>query len=495
MEKFIDILENQRVVIASNRLPVIFGTENGQLHLHPASGGLITAINPLLKKCGGVWMGWPGIIQEDKNKILELLEEQGKEIGYRFFPIFLTSEEVDLFYEGFSNKIIWPLFHDLQFKCQFNPAYWEEYKKVNTKFAASLLDFAKNGDFIWIHDYHLMLVARELRKQGVDERLTFFLHIPFAHLDIFMKIPWRFELLRSLLEFDFIGFQTMRDLRNFRQCISVLLPDVSIKKEGNHLLCTMGERKVIVGAFPISIDFDEFNSLASKQQTFEKVQFIKKSVDYRKIIFSIDRLDYTKGIPYRLKCIKRFLEKYPAMHQKVIFNQMVIPSRTDISEYQQLKEEIDREVSEINSHFTINAWVPIHYMYYPIPREDLIANYRAADVMLVTPIKDGMNLVVKEYIASNVEETGVVILSEFAGAASQLQGYSLLVNPYDVEGMADTIQQALEMSEEERKKRMKKLRNRVHKENIYLWVSQIISASKSKGCSSPVKSEYIPKEK
>jgi trehalose 6-phosphate synthase len=283
-----------------------------------------------------------------------------------------------------------------------------------------------------------------------------------------------------MLDYDHIGFQTQRDLRNFLDCIQALLPDVTISRDANHAICVNHERDVYVGVFPISIDFDEF-FLAAKSPAVEEITSrIKSSLNNRQIIFSVDRLDYIKGIPYRLDGIKRFLEKYPEMHKKVTFVQLVVPSRIQIAEYSQLKEHIDREVSEINSLFTEKGWVPIHYMFFPLSREELVAYYRSADAILVTSIKDGMNLVAKEYIASNVEEEGVVILSEFAGAACQLKDDAILINPYDVEGLADAIAQALQMPLEEKKNRMRSLRNNVRDNDIYRWISQIFLATHSK---------------
>lgn len=469
--------DRKRFLIVSNRLPIIVDRIDEHLVLSPASGGLITALNPLLKECEGVWIGWIGTTNVDENEVMDLLKEQQKKVRYSLKPIFLTDEEVKLFYAGFSNEILWPLFHDLQSECHFDSIFWKSYQEVNQKFAKYLASEITDHDFVWIQDYHLILVARYLRDQGIKKKLTFFLHTPFAALDIFMKIPWRSDLLLGMLAYDFIGVQSKKDLSNFLQCVDVLLPGVSIEHFPNHAICSHNDRNIYVGAFPISIDYHEFFNLARSLEIENKVKAIKEALNGRKVIFSVDRLDYTKGIPQRLDGIQCFLDKNPDMHEKVTFVQFVVPSRTEIIEYHQLKEKIDRKVSEINSQFTKDGWVPIHYMFYPISRTELVAYYRAAEVLLVTPIKDGMNLVAKEYIASNVEESGVVILSEFTGAACQLKKDALLINPYDIEGIADAIAFALKMPLEDRRQRMHVLRKHVKENDIYRWINQIIHAS------------------
>lgn len=495
MEDLNQLISCQRFVVVSNRLPIVIRSEGDKPEICPASGGLITALEPLLKLNHGVWVGWPGNSDLSKNEILSLSEEYRDRMGYHLYPVSLTKTEVELFYEGFSNEILWPLFHDLQTECHFDPKFWGSYQSVNKKFAEKVFPLVEDDDFIWIHDYHLMLMGQYLRKKDIATKMSFFLHIPFAPLDIFLKIPWRFEILRGLLKYDFIGFQTKRDKRNFIHCIKTLLKDITIRTYKNHEICLIEGREVYIGTFPISIDFDEFSALAQSKIVEEKATDLKKRLNRAKIVFSVDRLDYTKGIPYRLDGIRRYLEKYPEMHGKVIFLQLVVPSRTHIPEYHELKVTIDCMVSEINSQYTQPGWVPIQYMFYPLSREQLVAYYRASDVMLVTPVKDGMNLVAKEYVASNVEEKGVVILSEFAGAAAQMKEYSLLVNPYDVEGVADSIHLALSISEDERMYFMHSLRELINQEDIYQWISSIHQATHSNNEEDiPVTEEYIPNE-
>jgi len=479
MSNFLQVVGNKKLVVISNRLPIVVDTCGTEITVSPASGGLITVIEPLLKANHGLWIGWPGIAEISENRVHKALQSYQQSVEYELSPVILNKEEVNLFYEGFSNKIIWPLFHDLPSECHFSPEFWRAYQQVNLKFAEKTHALVNDSDFIWIHDYHLILMGQKLREMGVFSKLVFFLHIPFAPLDIFMKIPWRLELLSGMMQYDFIGFQTQRDHQNFTYCVKQILKDVIIRQYDNHSIFVVDGREVYVGVFPIGIDFHSFDMLSSEDNVIEKSLNIRKSLLDRKIVFSVDRLDYTKGIPYRLLAIKEFLRKYPEMHQMVTFVQVLVPSRTCIQGYTDLKEKIDLEVSRINGEFTTNGWVPIHYMFHSISREELVAYYRAADVVLVTPVKDGMNLIAKEYIASNVEETGVVILSEFAGSACQLKEGALLINPYDIEGLANTIVYALNMPEDQRRMKMKSMRRNVQIEDSYRWVTSILHAVES----------------
>jgi len=495
MLSHLDTLIEQRLVIVSNRLPVSIKKQDGKPSIHAASGGLITALSPLLEKTHGLWIGWAGNSQIAFDEIESLLSGFQKQVNFSLKAVDLTKEEVELYYEGFSNEIIWPLFHDLHSRCQFDPRYWQAYQTVNQKFADEILASCDEDDFIWIHDYHLILLARDLKRRGFSSKLAFFLHIPFAPLDIFMKIPWRFELLRALLQYDFIGFQSRRDLRNFTQCVHKLLKDVEVIEDEKRCICHVKGREAMASVYPISIDYQEFETIAGSQEVENELAKIRKTLNERKIVFSVDRLDYTKGIPYRLDAIRLFLEEHPEWHEKLTFIEVVVPSRTDIADYLQLKEEIDRLVSDINSEFTTSGWVPVHYLFHSLKREELVAYYRAADVMLVTPVKDGMNLVAKEYCASNIEESGVIVLSEFAGAANQMKHNALLINPYDVEGMAKAIANALSMPESERKKRMHCLRKEIKEHDIFHWVEAIFrSMNPSITDIEEVEPEYLPVE-
>lgn len=488
---------NGRLVIVSNRLPVVISKENdGSIKTVTGSGGLVTALAPVIKNRGGVWIGWPGSVSaEDEPKVADALTKASRTAGFKLLPLSLSEDEVKNYYEGFSNEIIWPLFHDLQSDCNFNPVYWYTMQSVNTKFAEMVTKQTKKDDFIWVHDYHLMLVGQELRKLGFNGKIGYFLHIPFPSLDIFLKLPWRFQILRALLEYDLLGFQTLRDQRNFVQCVKRLLPDVKIKNTRSMHICEIGSRELRIGAFPISIDYQEFAQMSSKKEVKELAGLNVEQFQGKKIVFSCDRLDISKGIPYRLEAIRHLLKKHPELQEVVTFFQIVIPSRTQIPKYQELKNEIDRLVGEINSQFTKTGSVPIHYLFQSVNRKELLAFYQISDVALITPVKDGMNLVAKEYIASNVNEDGVLILSEFAGAATQLQHEAFLINPYDIEGLADAIYNALILPPKECKKRMRKMRKAIQKNDVFTWVRNFLHAAITKELKDfPIIEEFTPTE-
>lgn len=482
-----------RLIIISNRLPFIFEKKDDQISIKSGSGGLATALAPVLRNRGGIWIGSTGAIDVEEHEFTDLLKKTQHKQGFLFSPVFLDKEDISLYYEGFSNEVIWPLFHDLQSQCHFVPEYWKAYERVNSKFADTVIKETKTDDFIWVHDYHLMLAGQELRNKGIDQKIGFFLHIPFPPLDIFLKLPWRFQIINALLQYDLIGFQTMRDKRNFIHCVRTLIQDAHITHNKSMHVCKTNQREVRIGAFPISIDYHEFERVATSKEVAEDSKSLKKSAYNQTLVFSIDRLDYTKGILFRLEAIRRFLTDHPEFQKKIQFIQLVVPSREEIPKYHQLKEEINRLVGEINSQITHDGWVPIHHLYRSFDRRELIAHYRASNIVLITPVKDGMNLVAKEYIASNIEEDGVVILSEFAGASAQLNREAILVNPYDIIGVADAIHKAITMPTIERNKRMRKMRRDVKKYDIFWWVENFLKVAISKDLKDfPQIDEYIP---
>jgi len=483
----------RRLVVVSNRLPVVLSQENGKWVTEPGSGGLVTALAPVLRDRGGLWIGWPGTALGPG--VEEALDKASRTPGYSFVPVSLDDEEVGCYYRGFSNEVVWPLFHDLQTRCNFDPAYWKCYKDVNRKFAKVTLEHTDDDDFIWIHDYHLMLMAEELRKTGSRARLGFFLHIPFPPLDIFLKLPWRDQLLRGLLCFDLVGFQTLRDRRNFVQCLRALVGDVDTHG-GRGQVCEIDtdHMGVRAGAFPISIDFRQFEEEARSREVAETAWNIHENLPERQIILGVDRMDYTKGIPERLRAFRRFLDKHPEHREKVTLVQVVVPSRRGIPEYEELKTEIERLVGEINGQFTGRAgWVPIHYIYRSLDRRELLGYYRASEVALLTPFKDGMNLVAKEYCACSLEENCVLVLSEFAGAVAEMHNGAIVVNPYDIVGMAEAIHAALEMPADERHRRMHMLRRGIRRHDIFWWVDSFLRASIEQDLGSfPVVEDYTP---
>jgi len=468
----------KRLVIVSNRLPIVLEKQQDSWHVSHGAGGLVTALAPVLRNRGGLWIGWPGT--PDDGTLAEPITQASNETGYRLVPVMLTAHDIDTYYHGFANEVIWPLFHDLPSRCNFENEYWESYKEVNRKFAEVILETTNQDDYIWVHDYHLMGVAQELKKQQPDLKAGFFLHIPFPSPDIFLKLPWRFELISALLEFDLIGFQTNRDRRNFAQCIRALIKGARLYGKGAVVTVKLPERQVKIGSFPISIDYRQFVQQADTREVADCAWYFHENIGDRQIILGVDRLDYTKGIPQRLRAFERALEKYPDMAGKVTFIQIVVPSRVTIPEYQHLRTEIEQVVSNINGRFTNYGWVPVQYIFRSIDRYQLLAHYRCADIALVTPLKDGMNLVAKEYCACSLEKNGVLILSEFAGASAQLHNSALIVNPYDGENVADAMYAAFQMGGDERKNRMHKLRTSIKKYDIFWWVDTFIQAAFTK---------------
>lgn len=484
----------KRLVIISNRLPLVLEKRRKGWAVQPGSGGLVTALAPVLRNRGGLWIGWPGTAAT--RGISKTLESASRELGYSLVPVQLSEEEIGGYYRGMANEVIWPLFHDLQSYTNFEPHYWNTYCDVNRRFAEVTMKHVDAEDFIWVHDYHLINMAFELKRLGAKSKTGFFLHIPFPPHDIFVKLPWRREILTALLGFDIIGFQTLRDRRNFLQCLRTLMEDVSIQGKGQVVTVAVGDRVVRVGSFSISIDFDEFAQKAASEEIAQTAWYIHENLPKTQIILGVDRLDYTKGIPYRLKAFRTFLARHRELHRKVTLVQIVVPSRRNIPMYEDLKLEIDQLVSEVNGEFTKSGWVPIHYIFHALERRELLAYYRTAEIALITPLKDGMNLVAKEYCASSIEENGVLILSEFAGAVAQLQHSAILVNPYDIEEMADAIYRAYTMTPEERSSRMKRLRQSIRKYNIYWWVNSFLEAAISGTLDNfPLLEDYIPKTK
>ena len=486
----------KRLIIASNRLPVILKEDPpGQWQISPGTGGLVTAFAPVLRNRGGLWVGWPGSTDIDGDQLKALLKKGALDTGYLLEPLELTREEVERYYHGFANEILWPLFHDLPSRCNFDPAYWPSYQNVNRKMARVLADCTKESDYVWVQDYHLILTAQELEKMGVQREKGFFLHIPFPPLDLFLKLPWRFQILEALLDYDLIGFQTQRDRRNFFNCARTLIPGARVRGSGQVAVLSTREREVRVGAFPISIDYQEFHRAAASNDVAEWAWLIHEDLPNRQLILGVDRLDYTKGIPERIKAFGYALERYPELRRKVNLIQVVVPSRTDVQEYQALKQEIERLVGEVNGRFTQSGWTPVHYIYRLLSRTDLVAYYRTSEIALVTPLKDGMNLVAKEFCVCSMEENAVLILSEFAGAAVQLRHGAILVNPHDIEGMAEAIYRAYWMTKEERKDKMKKLRRSIQQQDIFKWVDSYLKAAIAKNLDDfppPVDDYFVP---
>ncbi len=464
-----------RTMFVSNRLPIVAEKHADGWTSHASSGGLVTALVPLLKRWGGMWVGWAGTSEIQGEALDALARAFGEREGYHVTAVPLSAKDYEHFYQGFCNEIIWPLFHDLQSLCNFVPEYWTSAKKVEQTFADVVQRHAQPDDLIWVQDFHLMGLGRVLADRGLKNRLAFFLHIPFPPPDIFCKLPWRNEVLTGLLRYDVLGFQTRRDLENFSDCVHKLLPDAERGKTPDELHLEFAEHSCIAGAFPIGIDFNEFAAGVAAPAVEERIAVLKPEFAGRQIILGVDRLDHTKGIPYRLRAFGHALERYPDLHRQVTLLQVVVPSRESVPQYQRLKGEIEQLVAQINGKFTQPGWVPIHHIFRNVDRQELLAWYRLADVGLVTPLKDGMNLVAKEYCACQIEENGVLVLSEFAGAFEQLGQWAIQVNPYDIDGTADAIRTAVRMTPRQRRPAMKKLRANVRTEDVYRWLNQFLA--------------------
>jgi trehalose 6-phosphate synthase len=443
------------LIVVANRLPITVRCNGKELSVQPSDGGLVSALVPILRRTGGSWIGWTGT--DKSSQLMEAVRSWPARHSYDLHPVFLTSEERDCYYRGFSNEVVWPLFHGLPSRCRFLPSYWKAYCSANRRFADEVENVTEPGGLVWVHDYHLMLLAQELRRRNLrQQQLAYFHHIPFPPPDVFETLPWRLDVLRALMCFDLLGFQTPRDEQNFLACVRRCVP-------GSRLA------GVNVGTYPISIDYAQFDTDASHPKAAAIAQEIRDGLPGTKIILGLDRLDYTKGIPERLVAFKTLLETNPAWRGRVSLVQIVVPSREDIPEYMLLKQRIEGLVSHINGEFSTPGWVPVHYFHRCIPRQELIAFYRAADVALVAPLKDGMNLVAKEFCACRTDNRGVLILSEFAGAAEELQAGALLVNPHHTDDVAATLAAALAMDESEQQLRMKAMRAHIQSRDVFHW--------------------------
>jgi trehalose 6-phosphate synthase/phosphatase len=493
-------LESRDIIIVSNRLPFVLKKgEDGKIEVTKGAGGLVTAMVSALKNNNSIWVGWPGNVEEEKSNdtMLETIQSACPEYCIR--SVMLSSEELHNYYIGFSNSILWPLFHDFIDKCLFLPEYWESYRDVNEKFASMVYQNANDNNFVWVHDYQLILVGEQLRKREMKNQIGFFLHIPFPPVDTFSRCPWRYELLSAMLEYDIIGFHTIENKRNFIGCIKKIIQSGKIdeKEAFDETVSELkfGNRIVRIGVFPISIDFNEFFLPAKGKKVYKRSKEIQNNVFNARILLGVDRLDYTKGISEKLQAFKRFLTLYPKFHKKVCLIQLVVPSRNEISAYVDLKTKIEQLVGEINGEFSTNDWIPVKYMFRYFDRNELLSLYRASEIAFITPLKDGMNLIAKEYCACNINKDGVLILSEFAGSANQFYQDAILVNPHDVEGMARAIYRALDMPFEEKNQRMINLRKNVKNKDVFWWLKTFLNAAIGKNLSSfPKVDEYFPDE-
>ncbi|WP_022824694.1 bifunctional alpha,alpha-trehalose-phosphate synthase (UDP-forming)/trehalose-phosphatase [Hymenobacter norwichensis] len=449
-----------RTIIVSNRLPTkIIRTEN-TLTFQPSEGGLATGLGSIYRQDGNVWVGWPGLFVESEAEEEHVRQELEAD---SMAPVFLTEAEIHDFYEGFSNSTLWPTFHYFTQFATYEQSHWEAYVAVNEKFCQAVLEMAGPDDTIWVHDYQLLLLPEMLRRARPECTIGFFLHIPFPSHELIRVLPWRNELLQGMLGADLIGFHTYGYMRHFLSAVSQLL---GLNSQNGQLQTPT--RTVLVDAFPMGIDYDRYVQAAASEAALSHEAEYREALRSTRVILSIDRLDYTKGIAQRLRAFEVLLQRYPEWAERVSLIMVVVPSRDQVAQYAALKEEIDEIVGRINAQYRTIYWTPIHYFYRSFPLEELAALYRIAEVALVTPMRDGMNLVAKEFVASKADQRGVLILSERAGAARELSD-ALIINPTDTGQLAEAMHDALVMPEDEQMQRMAAMQALVQQYNVFSW--------------------------
>lgn len=451
-------------VVVANRLPVDRTTdERGEAQWTRSPGGLVSALEPIVRSTGGAWVGWAGAPDDDAGP--------ADVDGIHLRPVPLSADDVDRYYEGQSNSTIWPLFHDLVEQPVHKREWRQAYDAVNRRFAEAAAEVAADGATVWVHDYQLLLVPAMLRALRPDLRIGFFLHIPFPPVELFMQLPRRAELLRGLLGADLVGFQRPLAAQNFLQLTARLL---GLEPHDDEV-CHEG-RTVVARAFPISIDVAEIDRIAADPAVHEQAARLRAELGGdRRLLLGVDRLDYTKGIEQRVEAFGELLADGVVANEEVVLVQVATPSRMRVAQYQQLRERVEREVGRINGEFGAVGRVPVHYLFQSRSREELVALYLAADVMLVTPLRDGMNLVAKEFVAARRDELGALVLSEFTGAAAELDD-AFLVNPHDVEDLKRAITAALEASPADRTARMRRMRARVEAHDVDHWARDFLDA-------------------
>ena len=449
-----------KTIIISNRLPVKIEQENNELVYKASEGGLATGLNSVFKQGNNLWVGWPGLAIEKSQE----QEVHSNLIKQHMKPVFLSSEEIEDFYEGFSNETLWPNFHYFNQYTVYKEELWLAYQRVNQKFAEILSEELEDDDTVWIHDYQLLLLPQLIRAISPNATIGFFLHIPFPSYESFRLLPWRRELLNGMLGADFLGFHTYDDMRHFLSSVNRL---AGLGNSNGTI--KVKNRLIKADALPMGIDYEKYAASAQDPETLAREVRYRKSIGTVKLILSIDRLDYSKGIPQRLRAFELFLSKYPYFKERVSLFMVVVPSRDSVSKYKQLKEEIDLLVGRINGQFSKLNWTPIHYFYRSFPLPALSAFYRISDVALVSPMRDGMNLVCKEYVASRLDKKGVLILSEMAGASKELSD-AIIVNPNDIHQLVEAMHKALIMPEELQIESMNSMQKSLKRYNIHAWV-------------------------
>ncbi|CDQ45164.1 MULTISPECIES: alpha,alpha-trehalose-phosphate synthase (UDP-forming) [Mycolicibacterium] len=460
-------------VVVANRLPIDqVRLPDGTTTWKRSPGGLVTALEPILRKQSGAWIGWAGVPDGDEEPIVEE--------DLKLYPVRLSAEDVALYYEGFSNATLWPLYHDVIVKPQYHRHWWDRYVEVNRRFAEATARAAAPGATVWIQDYQLQLVPKMLRMLRPDLTIGFFLHIPFPPVELFMQMPWRTEIIEGLLGADLVGFHLAGGAQNFlilaRRLLGANTSRATIGVRSRFGEVQIGFRTVKVGAFPISIDSAELDRKARARSIRQRAREIRAELgNPRKLLLGVDRLDYTKGIDVRLKAFSELLAEDRADRSDTVLVQLATPSRERVESYIEMREGIERQVGHINGEYGEVGHPVVHYLHRPVPRDDLIAFFVAADVMLVTPLRDGMNLVAKEYVACRSDLGGALVLSEFTGAAAELR-QAYLCNPHHTDGVRDAIEQALNQTPEEGRRRMRALRRQVLAHDVDRWARSFLDA-------------------
>lgn len=459
-----------KIIIIANRLPVRIERKEETFSIERSEGGLATGLGSLETDAEKYWIGWPGIHTDDEKE-KEIITHKLHELN--FHPVFLSAEQIENYYEGYSNSTIWPLCHYFFSFIAYRADYWEAYREVNALFCNEALPFMENDDIVWVQDYQLMLLPRMIRNEKPKISIGYFHHIPFPSYELFRVLPERVEVLEGLLGADLIGFHTHDYMRHFISAIYRVLD----------LNCTLDEvtlkdRIVHVDAFPMGINYELYHNAPTLPEVKEKADILKHKLGDKTVILSVDRLDYSKGILHRLNGYAQFLQNNPAYHEKVSLAMIVVPSRDNVDIYADLKTKIDQSIGEINGKYSRLGWTPIFYFYRSFAFEELIAMYDIAEVALVTPLRDGMNLVAKEYLAAKSNEPGVLILSEMAGAVIELQE-AIIINPNDTDQIEKAILQALNMPLEERKRRMQKMQKKISRGNVKRWANDFVTELRS----------------
>lgn len=457
-----------RVLIVANRLPVQISREPGGFSYTPSIGGLATGLASVHARQGCLWIGWCGIPNEELTESERAEIERVLRRDHHCVPVFLSRTQIDVFYRGFSNKTLWPLLHYFTTFTEFSEHCWRGYRDVTATFFGVLRPFMTNDDTVWVHDYHLLLLPGMIRREFAPARIGFFLHTPFPSYEVFRLLPWRTDVLRGMLGADLVGFHTYDYVRHFLSSVRrLLLMDTSMGT------VSVDGRQVKTDAFPMGIDFRRYNHSSNSPAVQDAIDRLEERVQNTTAVLSVDRLDYTKGIPSRLEAYRVFLERYPQWKEAITLILIAAPSRTHVNTYQHLRTEIEQLVSAINGEHGTIGWTPVQYFFRSFGFVELTALYHLADILLVTPLRDGMNLVAKEYMAARRDHRGVAIISETAGTASEF-GEALVVNPHDTNQVAESIHRALTMPHRERWQRASAIQRRLQRYDVERWAHEFL---------------------